>query len=130
MHYLCVPLFLTYTMYTTITTTIIAGSLFFSAYNLFVRNNTCSLDLYSGDLQTTTVLFTHNATSHKSDWITTTCCCMLCVVFKYFCTNSLTNVLEVVCLRSRFFENSCAFFYIACYRVRLSITLLLFFWLV
>ena len=38
-------------------TTIIALSRLFSVYKLFVSNNSCSLDLYSGDLQTTTVLF-------------------------------------------------------------------------
>ena len=53
--------------FTTITTTIISCSLFFSANNLFISNNTCSLDLYCGDLQTTTMLFTHNTSSHKTD---------------------------------------------------------------
>ena len=43
MHYLCVTLFPTYTMYTRITTTIIACSIFCSVYNLFVSNNICSL---------------------------------------------------------------------------------------
>ena len=47
----------TFTMYTnTITTTIIASLLFFSAYNFFASNNTFSLDLYSGDVQTTNTL--------------------------------------------------------------------------
>ena len=35
---------------TTITTTIIACSLFSSAYTLCVSTNTCSLDLYNRDL--------------------------------------------------------------------------------
>ena len=34
---------------------------------LFAGTNTCSLDLYSGDLQTMTILFTRNASSHKTD---------------------------------------------------------------
>ena len=56
-----------YTRYTTITITLIACWIFFSANNLFVSNNTCSLDLYSEDLQTKTVLFTRNASSHKTN---------------------------------------------------------------
>ena len=68
---LCVPLFLTYT---TITITSITCSIFLSAYNLFVSNNTCSLNLYSAVLKTTTVLFTFDASLHKTDWITTACC--------------------------------------------------------
>ena len=35
-----------------------------AAHNLFVGTNIFSLDLYSGDLQTTTVHFTCNASSH------------------------------------------------------------------
>ena len=60
----------------------IACSIFFSAYNLFVSNSTCSLDLYSGDVQTKTVLFTHKVSSHKTDWITTTCH-LLCLDLLY-----------------------------------------------
>ena len=52
-----------YTTYTTIT----ACSIFFPAYNHFVSNNSCLSNLFSGDLQTTTVLFTRNASSHKTD---------------------------------------------------------------
>ena len=51
--------------------------IFFFAYNLFVSHNICSLDLYSGDLQTTTVLFACNVSSHQADWVTTTRC-LLC----------------------------------------------------
>ena len=61
----------TCTTYTVIITTITTCSLFLSAYNLFASNNTCSLDLFSGDHQTTTVLFTRNASSHKTEWIPT-----------------------------------------------------------
>ena len=43
------------------------SSLFFSAHTLCVSNNTCSFDLYIGDLQATTVFFTCNASSHKTD---------------------------------------------------------------
>ena len=43
----------------------------YSAYNLFASNNTYALNLYRGDLQTRTVLTTHNASSHKTDKITT-----------------------------------------------------------
>ena len=59
----------TCTMYTTMTTTIIACSLFFSAYNLFVSIKICWLDLYSGDLQPRPLFFICNAASHKVDWI-------------------------------------------------------------
>ena len=54
---LIVPLFLTYT--------ITNCSLYFFAHNLFLSNNTYSLDLHSVDLQTTIILFTRNASSHK-----------------------------------------------------------------
>ena len=71
-----VPLFPTYTTYTTIITTTTNRSLFFFFFSqlltiFFVSTNTCSLDLYSGDLQTTTVLFTRNVSSHNINWITT-----------------------------------------------------------
>ena len=39
----------------------------YSAHNLFVSTNACSLDLYSGDLQTATVPFKRNASSYKAD---------------------------------------------------------------
>ena len=41
------------------------------------------LDQYSGDHQTTTVLFTLNASSLKTDWITTNLR-LLCLAFLYF----------------------------------------------
>ena len=41
---------------------IISCSILFSAYNLFVSNNTCLLDLYRGERQTTTVSFGRNFT--------------------------------------------------------------------
>ena len=65
-------------------------SIFFSTYNLSASNNAYPLDLYSGDLQTTSVLFTHNASSHKTDWITTARC-LLCLGFLYSYKNSLTK---------------------------------------
>ena len=77
--YLSVTLILAYRTYTTMIITIIVCSISFSDYNLFVINNTCLLNLYSGDLQTTTALFTRNASSRKTDWITTTRC-PLCLV--------------------------------------------------
>ena len=60
---------ITYTVIITTITTINTCSFFLSAYNLFASNNTCSLDLFSGDHQTMTVLFTRNASSHKKDWM-------------------------------------------------------------
>ena len=42
-----------------------ACSIFFAAYNLFVSNNTYSLDLYSEELQTTTDFFARHVSSHK-----------------------------------------------------------------
>ena len=65
-----------------------------SAYNLFVRNYSCSLDLYSGDLQTMTVLFTRSATSHKTDWITTIRC-LFALALLNAQVISLMKVLEV-----------------------------------
>ena len=97
--YLCVPLFPTYTTYTTtITTTIIACSIFFTAYKLFQSNNTYSLGLYSGDLQTTTVLFTQRV--FTQDWLN--------YYYSQSTLSCLMNVLEVKCLCSRFLENSIA----------------------
>ena len=82
-----VSLFPIYTTYTTIITTINIHSLFFSqkysAYKLFKSNNTCALDLYSRDLQTTTVHFTSNVSSHKTDWITTDSLCAMSCHFIY-----------------------------------------------
>ena len=103
MHYLCVPLFSTYTTYTTITTTVFACSIFFSAYYLFASNNTCPLDLYSGDLQTTTVLFTHNSSSHKTDRITTTCRLLFLALLQYHTIRKQNvNVLDFSRTLSRF----------------------------
>ena len=100
---------------------------------LFVSNNTCSPDLYSGYLQTTTVLFTRTASSHQTNWITTTRC-LLCLVFLLPCTNSLTNVLEVECSCLGFLENSFLtsflfvyFVHIACC-IRLVVYLLFWYW--
>ena len=90
-------------------------SLFFFAYNLFVNNNACSFDLYSSDLQTT-VLFTCNAFSHKTDWVLTTCC-LLCLVFLDAHANSLIKVLEVECSRHLPLGNSIAFSLIFVYWV-------------
>ena len=67
-----------------------------TVYNLFVNNKTCSLDLYSysGILQTKTVLFTVNASSHKTNWITTARC-LLCLGLIYAQVVSLKKDLEV-----------------------------------
>ena len=62
--------------------------------NLFVSNKICSLDLYSGDLQTMTVLFTRSATSHKTDWITTIRC-LFALALLNAQVISLMKVLEV-----------------------------------
>ena len=74
-HYLCVSLFPTYaTIITTITTPFVIRLpqlLAILLTNFFASTNTCWLDLYSGDLQTMTVLYTHNESSHKTDRITT-----------------------------------------------------------
>ena len=51
----------------------------YSAHTICISTNTCSSDLYIGDLQTTTVLFTRKVSSHTTDWIT---------------TNSLSSVLS------------------------------------
>ena len=56
----------TYTTYTTITTTRIACRIFFSADNLFVCKNTRTLDLFSGDIQSTTIHFTLEVSSRKT----------------------------------------------------------------
>ena len=83
-------------MYVTIIATKITCSLYFSAYNHFVRNNICSLYLYSGDLQTTTVLFTRNASLHKTDWILITLRLFLSCLF--ICPRKQSDeVLEVEC---------------------------------
>ena len=83
-------------MYGTIVTTIMFCSLLFSALTLCVISNTCSLDLYSGDLQTTTVFFTRYVSRHKTDRIFTTSC-LLCLTFLHAHVHSLTNVHEVEC---------------------------------
>ena len=42
----------------------------YPSFTLFrVHNNNCSLDLYYEDLQTTIIFFTHNVSSHKTEWI-------------------------------------------------------------
>ena len=82
-----VPLFLN-------CTTITTCSLFFSAHNLFVSNNTCSLDLYSEDLQNKTAVFTRNVSSQKTNWITTTHC-LFCLAILNVQVISLMKVLEV-----------------------------------
>ena len=102
----------------------IACTIFFSAGNLFVSNNTCSLNLYSRDLITKTVTFTRNASSHKTNWIITTrfllCLAfiktkakshktnwiittrfLLCIAFIKTKAKSLTNILVVECSCSR-----------------------------
>ena len=56
--------FLCANVYNLTYTTKTACPLSFFAYALYASNNTCLLDLYSGNLQTTTVVFTHNASSH------------------------------------------------------------------
>ena len=101
--------------------------LLFFAYKLFVNNSTCSLDLYSSDLQTTTVLFTIYSSSHKTDWILTTRC-LICLVVLYAHANSMMKVLEAEysCLRllKSFIATSTLFAYfdhIACCCVSLSI---------
>ena len=75
--------------------------------SLRVSTNNCSVDLYNGDLHTTTVFFTRNASSHKTDWILTTGC-LLCLTFLYAHVNSLINIFEVECSRFYFLENSIA----------------------
>ena len=37
--------------------------------SVLVSIHNCLVDLYNGDIQTTTVSFAHNATSPKTDWI-------------------------------------------------------------
>ena len=118
--YFCVPLFATYWYKNKFNC-----SLFFFAYNLFINNNTCSLDLYSSNLQTTTVLFTRNASSHKTDWIHTTRC-LFSLAILYAQVISLMKVLEVECSGFRFVNNYITislllsyFLLIACCCVRL-----------
>ena len=36
--------------------------------SVLISTNNCSVDPYNGDLQTTTVFFTRNVTSHKADY--------------------------------------------------------------
>ena len=100
----------TNTTHTTLIITITTRSLFFShnyslllitTHNLFVSTNTYSLDLYTGELQTT------KATLHKADWITTDCR-QLCPALLLSNTNSPTNVIEVEGSRSCLLENSIA----------------------
>ena len=98
------PLFITWRLHTTI----IAYSLIFFAYALCANNNTCSLDLYNEDVQTSTVLFTCDASSHKTDWILTTRC-LLCLASLYAYVNDLINVLDVKCSWLRLLENSRSF---------------------
>ena len=83
----------------------------------FSSNNTYSLDLYSGDLQTTMVLFIRNVSSHKTDWITTTR--LLCLAFLLSYSNSLMNVLKVECLFSHLLVNSIAtsLFFVYCVHI-------------
>ena len=52
----------------------------YSVHILRVNNYSCSLDLYSWNLQTTSVLFTLHASSHKTNWITTDYSRLLCLV--------------------------------------------------
>ena len=54
----------------------------FFVYKRFVSDNSCSLGLYNGYFQTPTVFFTQTASSHKTDWITTTSC-LFCLAFLY-----------------------------------------------
>ena len=50
-------------------TTTICFNCYYSVHFLIAHNNNCSIDLYNRDLQTTIILFTHNLSSHKTDWI-------------------------------------------------------------
>ena len=124
MDYLCLPLFPNYETHTTITTTIIVCSIFFSVYNPLVS-------LYNEGFQTTTIVSTHNTSSHKTNWITTTRR-IFYLVLSY--ANSLMNVLEVECSYSPLLENSIAsllligyFAYITCC-VRVVVYLIFSYW--
>ena len=72
-HYLCVPLFPTYTTCTTITTTIIACSMFLSHNYLpfclqtFCKQQHLCVRLYSIDPQTTTIRFTRKTGKINTD---------------------------------------------------------------
>ena len=70
-------------------------SIFFFAYKLFASNKTCSLDLYmySGELQTTTVLFTCNFTQGwlNSYWSLSALCYPFVVQHEQFNESSLTR---------------------------------------
>ena len=77
----------------TIITTITSRSLFSSPNNLFANNKTYSLNLYSGDLQTTTVLFTFDKSSHKAEWITSSLR-LLCLTLLLSYTISIMNVKQ------------------------------------
>ena len=93
--YSCVSLLPTYTMYATITITTVCSIFFHPTFRYSAHN---------GDLQTTTVLTTHKAISHKADWILTTCR-LLFLAVSLSNTNSLTNVFEVEGTWSRFLDN-------------------------
>ena len=63
-------------------------------YISFVCNNNCSLDLYSGDLQTIIVHLTSNVSSHKTDWILFELLLPALSGLLYRRLNSLMNALE------------------------------------
>ena len=96
-----------YTTYTTIITTIT------NCYKLFA-SHTWTL-IFSHDYLLT--IFFKNATSHKTNWITTNCC-LLCLAFLSTHNLSLQNVLKVEGSHFCLLENSivtawaCAFSYL------------------
>ena len=63
-----------------------------------VNSNNSSIDLCNEDLQITTVFFTTNSSSHKADWIITTC--LLCLTHLYaqvWCRFSVERTPEFYC---------------------------------
>ena len=71
----------------------------------FVSNNTCSLDLHSGDVQITTVLFTRN---FPQGWLNFYHSFLLCFAFLYANVFRLIKVLEMKRSGFRLLEDSFA----------------------
>ena len=69
--------------------------------NLFIRysyHTTAIFTTNNGNLQTTTVTFISNLSSHNADWILTSTCCLLCLAFLYAQGSWCKTFYIVICV--------------------------------
>ena len=105
---LCVPLFPIYTTYirhSRLTTN------HYSAYNLFTSTNTWSIDLYSGDFQISTVLFTRNFTWDGLNYylLPSTLSCLLIVQHNHYNERTWSRTFVFLPFRALLLINFCLY---------------------